>query len=86
MRDELIKIHKLEFPENSSFEEKWNIAFTHQWRNELAPSKYTPALIYKDTFAPILQEASEYGIQWKTTKLLAIEALLPLLGKWQISH
>ena len=32
----------------------------------------------KESFIPILKEANEYGIQWKTTRLLGIEVLLPV--------
>lgn len=90
MMEELIYLHKQEFPEGTSFAEKWNIAFEHQWRSQLHHLvHYTPRQIEKETFLPILKEANEYGIQWKTTRLLGIEVLLPVdwkNGRFQIKR
>ena len=82
LRDDFISLHKQSFPANSSIEEKWNIAFQHLWRNELRHiSQYSHSKVHNESFFPILQETKEYGIQWKTTKLLGIEVLLPV--SWQ---
>ena len=35
IRDDLINLHKQNFPEDSTFDEKWKIAFMHQWRQQL---------------------------------------------------
>lgn len=79
MRNELIYLHKQEFPEGATFSQKWEIAFEHQWRNQLRHlAQHTPKQIQAETFFPILREIKEYGIQWKTTKLLGIEVLLPV--------
>lgn len=82
LQDNLISLHKQPFPTNSSIVEKWNIAFEHLWRNELRHiARYSPTRVHRESFAPILQETKEYDIQWKTTKLLGIEVLLPV--SWQ---
>jgi hypothetical protein len=88
LRDDLISLHKQPFPTNSSIQEKWNIAFEHLWRNELRHiARYSPTQVHRESFAPILQEAKGYNIQWKTTQLLGIEVLLPVSwknGRFQI--
>jgi hypothetical protein len=88
IRDDLINLHKQNFPEDSTFDEKWKIAFMHQWRQQLRHiASYTPTKIRDESFIPVLKEANEYGVQWKTTRLLAIEALLPVSwknGRFQI--
>jgi hypothetical protein len=82
IRDDLINLHKQNFPENTTFDEKWKIAFKHQWRQQLRHiASYTPSKIREESFIPILKEANEYEVQWKTTRLLAIEALLPVNWK-----
>lgn len=82
LRDNLIQLHKQNFPPNATFNEKWELAFKHQWRQQLRHlAAYTPSKIRNESFTPILKEAREYGVQWETTKLLAIEALLPI--SWQ---
>ncbi len=82
LQEDLIALHKQDFPTNSSLSDKWNIAFEHQWRIELRHlAKYLPAKIQQNTFYPILQEAKEYGIKWETARLLAIEVLLPATWK-----
>ena len=82
IRDDLISLHKQSFPENTTFDQKWEIAFKHQWRQQLRHiASYTPSRIREESFNPILKEANEYGVQWKTTRLLAIEALLPVNWK-----
>ncbi|MBT3539820.1 MAG: hypothetical protein HN489_01670, partial [Opitutae bacterium] len=68
--------------------EKWKVAFQHLWRNELRHiARYSPSQVRNESFIPILKEASYYNIQWETTQLLAIEALLPVSwknGRFQI--
>jgi hypothetical protein len=82
IRENLIALHKQDFPAHSSQLEKWEIAFEHQWRIELRHlAKYLPSKVQQNTFYPILQEAKEYGIKWETAKLLAIEVLLPATWK-----
>jgi hypothetical protein len=82
LQDELIVLHKQNFPPNTTFSEKWNIAFQHQWRKELRHlARYTPAMVRDQAFTPILKEAKEYGIKWTTTQLLAIEVLIPASWK-----
>jgi len=79
IRDNLIKQHKQEFPENFTFSQKWNLAFQHLWRKELRHlANYPKAKIRNDDFLPIVNEAKEYGIQWKVTKLVAVEVLVPV--------
>jgi hypothetical protein len=79
IRDNLIKQHKQEFPEDFSFSQKWNLAFQHLWRKELRHlGNYSKAKIRNDDFLPILNEAKEYGIQWKVTKFVAVEVLVPV--------
>ena len=79
IRDNLIKQHKEEFPENFSFSQKWNLVFQHLWRKELRHlANYSKARIRNDDFLPILNEAKEYGIQWKVTKFVAVEVLVPV--------
>lgn len=88
IRDDLIAHFTQVFPPHSSNSEKWNIAFKHLWRKQLRHlSRYDPAKVRIESFIPILKEASEYGIQWETTKLLAIEVHLPVSwenGRFQI--
>ena len=82
IRNNLIALHTQKFAPNSSQSEKWEIAFEHRWRNELNHlSKYSPSQVIKESFTPIINEALEFGIQWETTKLLAIEAHLPVTWK-----
>lgn len=79
IRDNLIKQHKQEFPENFTFSQKWDLAFQHLWRKELRHlANYSKARIRNEDFLPILKDAKEYGIQWKVTKLVAVEVLVPV--------
>ena len=47
-------------------------------------ARHSSSQIKTESFIPILKEASEYGIQWKTTRLLGIEVLLPVGWKNEI--
>ena len=86
IRNELIYLHKQDFPEDTNYNEKWQIAFEHQWRSQIRHlARHSSSQIKKESFIPILKEANEYGIQWKTTRLLGIEVLLPVdWKKWKI--
>ena len=79
IRNELIYLHNQDFPEDTNYNEKWQIAFEHQWRSQIRHlARHSSSQIKKESFIPILKEANEYGIQWKTTRLLGIEVLLPV--------
>ena len=88
IQENLISQHKQKFPAHYSLNEKWKVAFQHLWRNELRHiARYSPSQVRNESFIPILKEASDYNIQWETTQLLAIEALLPVSwknGRFQI--
>ncbi len=80
LREDLIALHKIPFPPKvSALEQKWDITFQHnwreQWRHLVRNSKRD---ILNQAFLPILNGADEYNIQWKTTKLVATEILLPV--------
>ena len=83
LREDLIALHKIPFPSGAStLEQKWEITVQHnwreQWRHLVRNSKRD---IYNQGFLPILNGADEYNIQWKTTKLVATEILLPVTWK-----
>ena len=80
LRQELISLHRQPFPESAiTVQSKWEIAFKHNWRQQWRHlSRYSPDKVREDSFLPILRTADEFGIQWKTVKLLAIEVLVPV--------
>ena len=82
IRDTLINLHEQPFPDNSTYKEKWDIAFRHLWRAELRHlANYSKGIIQKEDFLPIIKEAKEYGIHWKVTELVAVEVLIPVSWK-----
>ncbi len=83
LRNDLISLHTLPFPpEAESANERWNLAFLHNWRSEWRHlSRFTPELIREQAMLPVLKSAADYDIQWKTVQLIAIEILLPV--SWQ---
>lgn len=82
IRDSLISMHEQEFPKNLMYSEKWDLAFQHLWREELRHlAQYSKSIILKENFAPIINEAKEYGIHWKVTELVAVEVLVPVSWK-----
>ncbi len=80
LRENLIALHKIQFPPTVSIlEEKWQIAFQHNWREQWRHLvRNSSNDILNQAFLPILNGAKEYDIQWKTTKLVATEILLPI--------
>ena len=80
LRKDLLSLHNLPFPASANTPAKqWSIAFAHTWRSQWKHiAKHSPRMIQAEAFDPILKEAKEFGIQWETAKLLAIEALLPV--------
>ena len=80
LRENLIALHKIPFPSAvKSLEQKWKIAFHHNWREQwrhLVRNSRNDLL--NQAYLPILNGAEEYNIQWKTTKLVATEILLPV--------
>lgn len=80
LRQDLMQYYTLEFPIGTrTEEEKWRVAFAHTWRDQWRHiSHQSPRMVQRDAFDPILREAKDYGIQWETTRLLAIEVLLPV--------
>jgi hypothetical protein len=80
LREDLIAQHKIRFPPAvSTLEQKWQVAFQHNWREQWRHLvRNSRNDILNQAFLPILNGAKEYDIQWKTTKLIATEILLPV--------
>ena len=80
LRDNLIKLHTIPFPADiSKASERWEIAFKHNWRSEWRHlSRFSPERIREQAMLPVLKNANEFRIQWKTVQLIAIEILLPV--------
>ena len=80
LRENLIAQHKIRFPPAvSTLEQKWQVAFQHNWREQWRHLvRNSRNDILNQAFLPILNGAKEYDIQWKTTKLIATEILLPV--------
>ena len=80
IRETLFNFHTHEFPLSAQTPEaRWRIAFAHTWRNQWRHIAYhSPQMVQREAFDPIINEAKEYGILWKATDLIAIEALLPV--------
>jgi len=83
LRQNLFHFYTLDYPASAQSElAKWRVAFAHTWRDQWRHiAQHSPRMVQRDTFDPILQEAKEFGIQWETTRLLAIEVLLDV--KWE---
>ena len=80
LREDLIALHRIPFSPSATTQElRWGEAIKHnwreQWRHLVRNSKRD---ILNQAFLPILNGAKEYDIQWKTTKLVATEILLPV--------
>ena len=80
LRQNLIQFYKLDYPANAQTSEaRWRVAFAYTWRDQWRHiSQYSPQMVQRDAFDPILKEAKDFGIQWATTRLLGIEVLLPV--------
>jgi len=80
LRDNLIALHKIPFPAEASTQEaKWQEAFKHNWREQWRHiARNSRRDVFDQAFLPILEGADKDGIQWKTTKLAAVEILLPV--------
>ena len=80
LRNDLINLHSIPFPpEAVTSQQRWEIAFKHNWRNEWRHlSRFSPDRIREQAMLPILKEVHEYSIQWRTVELIAIEILLPV--------
>ena len=80
LREDLIALHNIRFPPSvSTLEQKWQVAFLHNWREQWRHLvRNSSNDILNQAFLPILNGAREYDIQWKTTKLIATEILLPV--------
>ena len=79
LRENLISLHKLSFPKDATNEQKWEEAFKHNWREQWRHLvRNSRKEIHEQAFSPVLEGAARYDIQWKTTKLVAIEAFLPV--------
>lgn len=82
LRQKLLQFYTLDYPVSAKTPtDRWRIAFAHTWRDQWRHiSQNSPKMIQRDAFDPILREAKGYGIQWETTRLLAIE--VPLSVQW----
>ena len=80
LRDNLIALHKIPFPPEASTQEaRWKEAFKHNWREQWRHLvRNSRRNVFDQAFLPILEGADKDGIQWKTTKLAAVEILLPV--------
>jgi len=80
LRDNLIALHKIPFPAEASTQEaKWQEAFKHNWREQWRHiARNSRRDVFDQAFLPILEGADKDGIQWKTTKLAAVEISLPV--------
>ena len=80
LREDLIAQHRIPFPPAvKTLDQKWYIAFKHNWREQWRHLvRNSSRDIMNQAFLPILNGAAEYDIQWKTTKLVASEVLLPV--------
>jgi len=83
LRQNLSQFYTLDFPASAKTDQdKWKIVFAHTWRDQWRHIAHqSPKMVQRDAFDPILREAKGYGIQWETTRLLAIEALLNVRWK-----
>ena len=90
LRKELFAHYQSTFPPETTTAEKWEIAFAHTWRTQWRHiAHHSPQEVMVQSFAPILQDAKENGIQWKSTELLAIEVLLHVNwknGKFEVDR
>ena len=82
LRQKLLQFYTLDYPTTTKTPlDRWKIAFAHTWRNQWRHiAKNSPKMIQREAFDPILREAKGYGVQWETTRLLAIE--IPLSVHW----
>ena len=80
LREDLIALHQIRFPPAvSTLDQKWQVAFQHNWREQWRHLvRNSRNDILNQAFLPILNSAKEYDIQWRTTKLIATEILLPV--------
>jgi hypothetical protein len=78
LRQNLLHFYTLDYPPSARTElAKWRVAFAYTWRDQWRHiALHSPRMVQRDAFDPILQEAKEFGVQWETTRLLAIEVLL----------
>jgi len=86
LRQKLLQFYTLDYPTSAKTQlDRWKIAFAHTWRDQWRHiAKNSPKMIQRNAFDPILRAAKGYGIQWKTTRLLAIEVLLS--ANWEDIH
>ena len=80
LRDNLIALHKIPFPESvDSPTKKWRESFKHNWREQWRHIvRNSRGEVFNQAFSPILEGAREDGIQWETAQLVACEILLPV--------
>ena len=80
LRKNLSQFYTLDYPANAqTAEARWRVAFAYTWRDQWRHiTHHSPSMIQSGSFVPILREAKSFGIQWETTRLLAIEVLLPV--------
>lgn len=83
LRQKLLQFYTLDYPASAKTPlERWKVAFAHTWRDQWRHiAKNSPKMIQREAFDPILREAKGYGIQWETTRLIAIE--IPLYVHWK---
>lgn len=83
LRQKLRQFYTLNYPTTAKTPlDRWKIAFAHTWRDQWRHiAKNSPKMIQREAFDPILREAKGYGVQWETTRLLAIE--IPLSVHWK---
>lgn len=83
LRQKLRQFYTLSYPTTAKTPlDRWKIAFAHTWRDQWRHiAKNSPKMIQREAFDPILREAKGYGVQWETTRLLAIE--IPLSVHWK---
>ena len=86
LRQNLHQFYTLDYPASAKTSEaKWKIAFAYTWRDQWRHiAHHSPEMVQRSAFDPILREAKEFGIQWETTRLIGIEALLPVT--WKNGH
>ncbi len=83
LRQDLFRLHEQEFPPGATSPlEKWRLAFAHTWRTQWSHiARHSPRVVQADAYDPIMRKAKDFGIQWETVDLLAIEVLLPV--RWE---
>lgn len=91
LRQNLVQFYTLDYPVSAkTAQDRWKVVFAYTWRDQWRHiAHHSPKMVQRDSFDPILREAKDFGIQWETTRLLAIEILLPVRwanGRFEVKH